>query len=589
MSLDPITYALVRNSFRAVAREIFTVFKRTAMLPVLYESNDFGISIYDDKLNLIADAPGVPIFIGSLDYAIRRTIDELGGADQLNPGDVLFNNHPFLTGGQPPDAAMIQPIFHREKLIGYIAIRAHLGDFGSKDPYPTDSTEIFQEGVLFPALKLYEEGRLNETIPKILKANSRMPVETVGCMFAAAGAARLGTEKMTQLVEKYGQEAYYDAIDRMLADGERASRTAIEAMTDGVYSFEDYMDDNGVDSDPVKVAGTITISGSDVTIDLSDSAPQQGGPINSPLPYTVTHCRFVLKLLTTPDLPPTSGEYAPLTVIAPEGGIFNPVTPAPTFLGCAAGIRLNGLIIEALRPAMPMELPAPNGGDYHLVMSLVERQDKSRFEFFFDQGAPGHGATSTSDGMSGLFHPLEAGGSLSPAEVMENRMPVIVWRAGLRQDSGGPGQFRGGLSAEGEYELLGDGTTTVVAERSTSAAKPSHGIEGGLGSQFLNSVTLFPGTDKELRCGKRCGVSMTNGDRIIVQPPGGGGYGDPLDRDVERVALDVRDEYVSVGYARSAFGVVFDPATKQVDREGTEELRKQLRSARDEHAQVGVS
>ncbi len=328
MSLDPITYALIRNSFRAAAREIFTAFKRTAMLPVLYESNDFGISVYDDRLNLIADAPGLPIFIGSLDFAIERTIAELGGPGELRPGDVLFNNHPFLTGGQPPDAAIIQPIFHEEKLVGYIAMRAHLGDFGAKDPYPTDSTEIFQEGVLFPALKLYDEGRLNEVIPKILKANSRMPVETVGCLFAAAGAIRLGTEKMTQLVEKYGTDAYYEAIDRMLADNERAARTAIEAITDGVYRFEDVLDDNGVDSDPVRIAGSITVSGSDVTIDLSDSAPQQRGPVNSPWPYTVTHCRFVLKVLTTPHLAPTSGEYAPLTVIAPEGSLFNPLPPA---------------------------------------------------------------------------------------------------------------------------------------------------------------------------------------------------------------------------------------------------------------------
>ncbi len=196
-------------------------------------------------------------------------------------------------------------------------------------------------------------------------------------------------------------------------------------------------------------------------------------------------------------------------------------------------------------------------------------------------GVIGHGATSTSDGMNALFHPLEAGGCLTPAEVMENRMPVVIWSAGLRQDSCGAGRFRGGLSAVGEFELLGDALTSVIAEKSTGVGKPDQGVDGGLGAPFLNSVTLFPGTDEEIACGKRSGVPMKAGDRIIVYPAGGGGYGDPLEREVERVGRDVRDEYVSVQMARDAFGVVIDPVTNDVDHEATAELRAELRVERD--------
>lgn len=580
MSLDPITYSLLRNAFLAVTREMFTVFKRTAMLPVIYESNDFGMSLYDDRLNLIADAPGLPVFLGSLDFAIEATIAELGGEENLRPGDVLLNNHPFLTGGQPPDAAIIQPIFHEEKLIGYTALRAHMGDLGAKGAYPTDSTNLYQEGLILPAVKLYDEGRLNNIVLDILKANSRMPIETAGCVLAAAGAVQKGAAKVVELVETYGRDTYYETIDRSLAESERAVREAIEAIADGVYPFEDLLDDNGVDRHPVKIAGTVTIAGSDITIDLSDSAPEQGGPINSPWPYTVTVCRFALKVLTTPSLAPTSGEYAPLTVIAPKGSMFNPVPPAPTFIGFATGYRLNDLIIEAVGPATPQGIPAANGGDPPFLVSLIERPDKGRFEFFFDMGALGHGATATSDGMNALFHPLEAGGALAPAEVMENRMPIVVWRAELNQDSAGAGRFRGGLSGTGEFELLSNGSTSAAAEK-TRAAKPTYGRDGGEGPPFLSSITLLVGTDVEIKCGKRSDIQMTAGDRITNRAAGGAGWGNPLEREVERVALDVRDEYVSVQNARDSYGVVVDPVTRKVDQDATLQLRQRLRSERD--------
>jgi N-methylhydantoinase B len=574
--LDPITHAVMRNAFLAAAREMYTVFKRTAMLPVLYESHDFGMSLFDDRLNLVADAPGLPIFLGSLDICIERTLDEIGGAENLEPGDVLLNNHPYLTAGQPADAAVIEPIFHDGKLIAYAALRGHMGDFGAKGPYPTDSTDLWQEGTLFPGLKLYKAGELNEDVLRILRANSRLPAETAGSTLAGAGAVQACSRKMTELVSNYGRDAYYAAIDRLLRDSERAARGAIGEIADGVYPFEDWMDDDGVEQDPVLIKGEITVNGSDITIDLSESAPEVKGPINCPWGYTVTTCRFALKRITTPGLAPSSGDYAPLTVIAPEGTLFNPRVPAPTFISWASSVRLGDVIVKALAPGMPEGTPADNGGDLMGLLGYISDPDTGRLHFFYDDAALGHGATSARDGMNALYHPTSAGCRLVPTEVTETRLPVVKKRFELTQDSGGPGRFRGGLSATAQYELRGGGLAIAIAEK-TRASKVE-GLEGGLGPPFPNAIRIFPDTEKELRLGKASDVPVEAGDEIEMRPTGGGGYGDPLDREVERVWRDVRDEYVSVEQARRVYGVVVDPDTGAVDETATQELRAQLRN-----------
>ncbi|MBX5485429.1 MAG: hydantoinase B/oxoprolinase family protein [Mycolicibacterium hassiacum] len=573
--LDPILFAVVRNALASAAREMYSTFKRTAMLPILYEYNDFGMSLYDHRLNLLADAPGLPIFLGSLDVCIARSLEEIGGRDALRPGDVILNNHPFLTGGQPPDVALMKPIFHGDELVGFAALRAHMGDLGAKNAYPVDSTELYQEGTLFPAVKLYDEGRLNEAILRIIGANSRLPTETVGNVMAAAGALTPCENKVVGIVEKYSLEAYHAVVDELIEQGERAVRAAIAEIPDGVYVCEDEMDDNGVTPGSVPLAVKVTVRGSDVEIDLSGSAGTQVGPINCPWPYTLTSCRFALKCITTPDLPPNGGEWRPLTVIAPEGNIFNPVPPAPTFLGGGTSLRLVDMIVRALAPALPERIPADNAGDLVMTIAYVEDPTTRRLNFFFDAGALGHGATRDRDGMNGLIHPIEAGCESLPTEVLEARMPVRKHRFGFVTDSGGPGRRRGGLAAEAEFEFLSDGNAVVWAEK--SAASTVLGLDGGGSPPERNQIVVYPGTEREQRLGKRADLSLRPGDRIVVRPAGGGGYGDPLDREPELVAADVKNEYVSREQAESVYGVVLDDAGA-VDARATAELRRARRA-----------
>jgi N-methylhydantoinase B len=571
--LDPVTFAVVRNALISAAREIYWVFKRTTMLPILYEYNDFGMSLYDDRLNLIAEAPGLPIFVGSLDDCIERTIHELGGRENLRPGDILFNNHPYLTAGQPADAALMEPIFHGDRLVGFGALRAHMGDLGAMGPYPTNATEVFQEGVLLPAVKLYEEGRLNDTVVRILRANSRIPAETVGNTLAGAGALRAGSKALRAVVAKYGLETYYATIDELLDHGERVAREGISRIPDGIYHFDDVIDDDGVILGvPVPVKVAITVKGSEMTIDTTGSAPQQYGPVNCPWGYTLTTARFSLKRLVSSGIPANSGENRPLTVIAPVGSVFNPVAPAASFISWLTSLRLADAILAALAPALPDEIPAMNGGDLAGVLAYIAQPD-GRWAFFWDEAGIGHGAKRGRDGMNGLIHPISAGIEALPAELMETRMPILKRRFELDRDSGGPGRWRGGLSTIAEYEFLSSGIAVTISDRTTGEIR---GLEGGGSPPRLNEVTFYAGSDKELKLGKKSDLMVANGDRFVNRPAGGGGFGNPFERDPDVVAADVRNDYVSREAAGTSYGVVLrDDGT--VDTTATARRRRSRR------------
>ena len=579
--LDPVTFAVVRNALVSAAREMRSVFKRTTLLPVIYEYNDFGMSLYDDQVRLIADAPGLPIFLGSLDFTIERTLEGVGGRDNLSPGDVIFNNHPYLTGGHPADAAFVAPIFYRDELIAFGALRAHIGDMGGMNFYPINATEIFQEGTIFPAVKLYDAGSLNDAIIETLKANSRLPVETAGSVFSAAGALNIAGNKVERVVDEYGIDIYRATVEEIFNHGERSIKKALEDVPDGTYSFEDYMDDNGVDDEPVRIHCVVTVEGTEVTVDLSGSAEEQRGAINCPWGYTVATCRFAVKRITTPDLPPSSGEYRSVRTIAPDGSIFNPRAPAATFAGFMTSVRLTDVVIQALVPALPERMPAENGGDLGFVQALVKDPESGRASFFFDDSAIGHGAIKGKDGMSALVHCWTAGIETMPLEIMETRMPLRKNRSELIQDSAGPGEFRGGLAAETEFEFVGTGVALSVTEK--SRASTVKGICGGSDAREQNTVVFFPGTERELRGGKLSDVKVAPGDRVVLRPAGGGGYGNPLDRDPARVAWDIRNGYVSVQQGEEAYGVVIDPQTFAVEHDATDRLRKGLAAGRSDH------
>jgi N-methylhydantoinase B len=296
----------------------------------------------------------------------------------------------------------------------------------------------------------------------------------------------------------------------------------------------------------------------------------QNGAINCPWPFTVTTCRYALKRVTTPTLPATAGDHRPLTVIAAEGSIFRPVAPAPTFVGAGTSLRLSDMIIRAFATAVPERMPAENGGDLVVAFGYVA-DDAGRTSIFFDAGAIGHGAVAGDDGLSAAIHPTEAGAENLPIEMLEARMPVRKTSFALIEDSGGPGEFRGGLAAEARFEFDAPGRLTIWAEK--AAASRPLGLEGGDGPPARNLSILFAGTDREMRLGKAADVPVAQGDALVVRPAGGAGFGEPFRRDPALVAQDVRAGYVSRDAARTAYAVVLKPETFLVDYEATATAR----------------
>jgi len=572
---DPITTEVIRYELISAAEEMKRCFKRTTTLAILYELNDFGISIYDDKLNLIADVPGIPLFSGTLNYCVQSCIDQVGLAN-LAPGDVLTTTVSFDIGSQPIDAALVAPVFSGDEIVAYTALKAHMGDLGAIDPYPTTSTDMFQEGLMMPALHLFRKGELQEQIVRLIKANSRIPNTTATNFLAAASALRAGGRRVETLVQRYGKQTFRNAVQEMISHGEKISRAAVEAIPDGTWEIVDWMDNNGVDPDPVKLSARVTVRGSDFLIDLSGSAPQQRGPINSPFPGTMSACRYVLKAITTPLLPANEGHFRPLKVIAPLGSIFNPQPPAACFLYAWPEQRLFDLIPMALAKAMPDRVPAHSGGDCCDFLMVYLDYQTGRGDYGGGVEAVGMGATLYRDGENALLHHCESGCCNIPNEVEEWRVPLLVERYQLREDSGGAGKFRGGVGVIKEYHALASTTAISIAER-TEATKTA-GIDGGKGG-LLNEIIYFPGTPREFKRGKHK-AELQTGDRVLIRSGGGAGWGDPLERDPNAVLADVVAGYVSRAAAERDYGVVVAAVAGNfsVDQQATAALRTKLRS-----------
>jgi N-methylhydantoinase B len=554
--VDPVTYAVVRNGLIAAGRAAFTAFKRTAMHPLIYEMHDFAVSVYDDRLNLIADSADLPALSGSLGETVPSMVAAIG-RENLGPGDVLLCNLPHLQGMHPPDGILVEPVFVDGEIAAFMVLRSHMGDVGGASIFPTTTTEVFQEGLLLPPLKLVEAGVTNDLVVRIIGANSRLPDVTVGDFLGGVAGVRIGAAALRTLIERYGVETYHAVVDELLDHGERTARHGVEQIPDGVYTAESALDDNGVLAGvPVPVKVTVTVAGSDLIVDTTGSAPQQAAPINCHHVLTQASARFALKTFATPGIPANSGEHRVLTTIAPEGSMFNPAPTAASFFASRPVAHLVELIFVALAQALPGEAPAMSGCDLAATHSLIRNPRSGRFTFSVGVSAPGHGARQGGDGPSALNLRGGAGVLAVAAEVLEQRFSIVRHRYELVPDSGGPGRWRGGLGMETEQEYLSDGLGFIGSYMS-SGAGPILGLAGGRGPSRMNGIRYYAGTDKELappNC-RADNLPIAPGDRAISWTAGGGGYGDPLERDVAAVAQDVKNDYVTRERALEDYGV----------------------------------
>lgn len=555
--VDPITLTVVHNALTTAAREMRDTIQRSAFSPVIYEDRDFACGLLDSEGGTMAEAPGLTLFMGTLGPCVRKSLEEIG-IETVQPGDIFCVSMPAITGSHIADFAFFMPIFFGGLLFGFAASKAHMSDVGAKDPYPTDSTDVFQEGLRLPPVRLYTAGVLNREIRGIIMANSRAPETVWGDVNAEIAGFRVGEAACRRLIEKYGFETITACVSELYERSERVARTAIRALPSGTWSAVDHMDSNGIEHDKlVKIAVAVTIDGDagEIIFDFSESAPQQIGPANAPLVALNSIARMMGKIMTSPETPANEGSFRPFKVIVEEDSIFNPSPTAPTNLYAKPLMTAVEAIIKAMAEVIPERLPAGSGGDLCSVLRYGFCAD-GRMWYEANIEGVGQGASKFADGESALIHIAEACSRNLPVELEEAKDPVIVERYELIPDSGGAGEFRGGLGVWRDYRLQADTRVISMIERGRS---PHWGMEGGSPGlrNYAHVESSIQGTREIM---KTPDMPMASGDLISIRAGGGGGWGDPILRDPQAVLRDVIEGYVSVEAAEREYGVTVDLA-----------------------------
>ncbi len=565
--LDGATVEVIRSYLVSAAEEMRRTLIRTAFNPVIYEVLDFGISIYDADLELIADAPGLAFFLGANDYAIRKGV-EFAGAETMRPGDIFIMNYPYWNSAHALDATLFAPVFAEgeDKPFAYTCIRAHWMDLGAKDPgYVLDSTDMHQEGLIFPGTRIYKDGAPVKDIVDIIKFNSRMPGPVMGDLDAQVAATRTGVERLNAILAKFGRPSFDEAIARIKTASDTLVRRALADLPRGTWEASDLVDDDGLTNDPVPIHVKVTIDDNGLTCDFSGSSAAVRGPINIPIGLTETVCKFVLKSLTSPEQRNNAGSFRALEVIAPEGNLFHAVYPAATFTQWPAHLALE-LVYKALAQGMPERIAACSGGDT-LGFMMIGTDPETKAMYAVSNNEPvGWGGNLGHDGINATNH---ISGSLvrnTPTEVIEMKTGMLMESFEIETDSGGAGEHRGGAGTHRTIRFTQDGEFLSITKRS----KEKPWSLGGGQRPDTNEMIVHLGTPEEKRVGTyRMGVKV--GDMAIARGAGGAGYGHPEDRDPAAVLGDVLDGYVSREAAREIYKVVL--AGDALDLAATKALR----------------
>jgi N-methylhydantoinase B len=566
---DAITTEVIRHGLLAAASEMATNLCRTAYNTVVYEIHDYGIGIHNVHGDVVADAPGIAIFTRGNDYGIKKAVEFLG-EDAMGEGDVFLLNYPYWSSAHALDTLVFAPIRSGDgRLIGYASCRIHVLDLMQKDAgYVLDSTDMYQEGIFFPGTRLYKGGESCEDTFNIIRFNSRMPKHTIGDLQAQVSACYAGVQRTRELADKYGVETLTEAMETINAHGEKLARLALAKLPKGTWQATDFIDSDGIERDrPVRIDAKVTITDDEFIVDWSESAHDVKGPINLPPGQTEALCSLVFKSLTTPDSPVVAGNFAPLRVITREGSVMHAVPPMPTFT-LWTGLLAGEVVYKALAQGMPDLIPASSGGDVSSMMGLGVNPRTGEPWLEATNEAVGFGGHAGGDGEDGIMHFSEPGCRNNPVEVLETKSPMIIDSYGYRPDSAGAGKHRGGVGVSRVYRFTADSVGIGLVYKTKS---PPWAVNGGH-EALPNGMTINKGTPEE-RAGSGNYNQLAAGETLDNSTGGGGGWGDPFERDARAVAKDVRNGFVTVTAAAADYGVVIDPQTFVVDEEATTELR----------------
>ena len=550
---DPVTLEVIRNNLESIVKEMGYTVQRLAHSLIFAECKDFSVALFNSDAELVACAQYTPGHQGGMQTAIEATLKEIP-KEEMFDGDVIMMNDSYRGGLHPQDLTLFSPIFYNRKLIMFAGCVAHRVDMGGMTPgsYCPNATEIYQEAIRFPCIKLIEKGKIREDIMRLFLTNVRLPEDQKGDLQAQIAALKGAEKGVRQLVQKYSLSVFLDTLKEIINLTELRTRREIEKIPDGVYRYVDHIDHEGISNRTYRLEVAVSIKGSNVNVDFTGSDEQARGFINSPYSLTKSNAYVAFMFWLDPSIPKNQGLSRPINVYAPPGTIFNPLPPAPlSGATTETGGRVREMIIGALSQAQPEKGIACWTHSYVAVyLSGTDPLTGKRFiNVPLDGLAMGGGARSHTDGYM-ASHPAASNMTIPSIEILEQNYRMRYLRREVPIDAGGDGKFRGGGGLEVEWVLETPMMLTVMSNR---RQYPPPGIFGG--SPGGNSMVWLIVGGKKIRLPQKItGKYLKKGDRLIIRTPGGGGYGKPRKRDVERIKNDIRLGFVSLQKAEKVYG-----------------------------------
>ena len=548
MTTDPITLEIIQNSLQATADEMFAAMRKTAMSSIIYEVLDMGTGILDAKGQLASSGAGIPGFIGVLDKSVKVLVEKFDKPGDVEPGDVFITNDPYYGGvTHLNDLVVAMPVFAGNRLIAWTANIAHNSDVGGKSPgsLSADATDIFQEGLRLPAVKMIARGTPIQGIFDIITVNSRMPDFLEGALWAAIASVRIGARRLTELAEKYGVDTFEQAMAGFMDFGEEVSLKALKKLPSGHFDLTEEQDDGRFFN--VK----IDISDEEFVVDLRDNPPQDNGPSNASRDDVLVSIQVIFKALTDPTSPANEGSFRPLKVLTTEGTTFHAREPAAIGFYYEIGIRVSDLIWRCLAPHIPEKLPAGHFASIAGTFIGGIHPDTGRQYTIIEPQIGGWGASNGRDGNSAIFSAVHGETYNCPAEISEARNGLFVDRMELNTEPGGEGQWSGGHGIRMDYRIRRDNSfLTLGYTRSRILPWALDGADEGSANYAL--VMKKDGTSQRYAFGS--GIRVDKDDVIRIITGAGGGYGDPRKRDRAAVAEDIRNGFITPERAREVYG-----------------------------------
>jgi N-methylhydantoinase B/oxoprolinase/acetone carboxylase alpha subunit len=579
VDMDVVTLEVLRNGFIQICEEVTITMLKTAHSVIFNEGKDLSTGVFDRDGRLIAqDKQGCPVHIAAMPQSVKAGIEQYG-IENMSEGDVFLVNDSYSGGTHLPDVTVFAPVFWQGELFGFIGNRGHHTDVGGMAPgsMPGDATEMYQEGLILPAVRIFEGGKRNRDVWNIILANVRLPRNTEGDIAAQMGGLHTGMRRFHSLLERYGRDVVSTGIDEIIRYSERHMRSEIARIPDGTYSFIDYMDTDGVTGRPVKIVVTARKHGSSIEFDFAGTDAQVGGAVNCVFSVTLSSVWIAMLMVTDSNIHPSEGAFLPIGVTAPEGCVVNPRPPASTVSGLTETCnRLIDMVIAALSPGIPDRVCAGELGSCNVYTLGGKRADGDQWVSILNPKG-GWGGMESKDGWTCIQDPL-SNCRCQPAEALENAFPMIVRRFTLRTGAEGAGRHRGGFGITRDLEMTEDCVVSTCLDRSQIAP---FGLFGGDdGAPNLMHV-MRKGSDAwEPLSSRQSNMALAAGDVVRIETAIGGGFGDPLERDPAAVAADVIDEYLpGPDAAREIYGVVLRE-DNSVDEQATAQLRQLARDGR---------